>query len=140
MELFSRNDLIAGIQDASLLLHLDDDSDGAEDSGLLASVHDDALNWINGYLQQAGIELPVSIPARLKHSAVKYAEYSLWTRRGGIERAKSVYDQWIKPAMVWLERIARGEETLVPPDVDDTPAGAIVEAAKTTNSSGGLMI
>ena len=140
MLLFSTDDLIASIADADLLQHLDDDSDGAEDQQIIESVHDSALNFINGYLEQAGTEVPDPVPARLKHTALKYAEYCLLNRRHAQERAAAIYEQWIKPAMAWLSRIASGEELLQPVEDDQTPPGAIVEPAKTTPSGGGLAI
>ena len=141
MTFFTRADLVAGIQDADLLLHLDDDADGAEDAQLIESLNSEAEKWIMGYLEQAGVEMPSSIPARLQHCAIKYAEYLLWSRRKAAERADKVYEQWIAPAMAWLDKIARGVEVLLPADADDeTPPGAITETAKTTSSGGSMMI
>ena len=140
MVLFGKDDLVASISDADLLQHLDDDSDGAEDLQIIESLHADSLNFINGYLDQAGIVVADPVPARLKHTALKYAEYSLLNRRHAQERAAAIYEQWIKPAMAWLSRIASGEELLQPVEDDQTPPGAIVEPAKTTPSGGGLAI
>ena len=142
MVLFTQSDQVASIPEATQLLALDDNADGSADSGAFAAVLADAEQWIAGYLEQAGITLLNPPPARLKHLGVRYAEYTLWRRRGGAEKASKIYEEWLEPGMMWLERIARGQEKLSPQAPGDpaTQAGAITEPAKSYPSDGRLLV
>ena len=142
MALFSQSDLVASIPEATQLLALDDNSDGAADTGAFAAVLADAEVWIAGYLEQAGLTLPSPAPSRLKHLGMRYAEYTLWRRRGAAEKAKQVYEEWLARGIKWLERIASGEESLLPLPLGDPAAepGAITAPAKSHASDGRLMV
>ncbi len=140
MSLFTRDDLIAAIPDSHILLATDDDGEDGTDEAVFASVLVDATAWINGYLEQAGLAIPDPVPSRLKHIGVKYAEYALHRRRGNAERAAQVYEEWIKPAMLWLGKIATGAETLLPIDDDVTPGGLVSEPSRTHFPQGGMMV
>lgn len=139
MALFTRQDLIAAIQDASLLALLDDSGTG-EDSVVLAAIQAEAEEWVNGYLEAAGIGIPNPVPARLRFNAIKYAEYGLWRRRGADARAKVLYDDWIAPAAAWLERVALGEERLTAASASDLEAEAITEKSRLYNESGTMLL
>jgi len=135
--LFTREDLIGGIPDAYILLATDDEVNTDTTDAVFDSVLDDTTKWIMGYLEQAGLALPEPPPSRLKHYAVKYAEYSLHRRRGS-PKADTIYTEWIKPAMTWLDRIATGQEQLTPPA--ETPGGIVSEPSRTLPHTGGMMV
>jgi hypothetical protein len=140
MSLFSKAELVAAMPEATQHLALDDGDDGQQVDAIFAAVLAEAEAWIGGYLQQAGLELADPPHERLKHAGLKYAEYTLWNRRGHAERAKQVYEQWIEPAMEWLARVARREESLTPDDEALTPPGAIVETMRSYPTDGRLPV
>jgi len=144
MALFSQSDLLAAMPEAIQLLAADDaaTAEDLEDADVVAvfdAIVAEATDWITGYLEQAGLTLAATPPTRLKHLGIKYAEYTLWRRRGHADRAKQIYEEWIKPGADWLAKIASGAESLSPPAEDDEPSGAIIEDSKTYNP-GGLMV
>jgi len=141
MALFTQDDLKAFIPEAYQEMAMDDDGIGMLDETVFASILQACLDWITGYLEQAGLTLDDPAPRRIKVAAMRYAEYMLWDRRGHFEKAKACYDNWIKPAMVWLDKIATGAELIVPPaPSDETIASVLTEPARTFNPDGGLMI
>jgi phage gp36-like protein len=140
--LFSQADLIGSVPEIAQLLTLDDDGNSVADDGVFDAVLAEATEWIEGYLEQAGETLADPPPKRLKHLGMKYAEYTLWRRRGHAERTKQLYEEWIKPANAWLDRIAAGSETLEPVAIDgsaDSGGDVISETARTYPTGGGLM-
>lgn len=120
---------------------LDDDNDGSADSGVLSAIVTDAENWIDGYLEAAGIEKPVtaSLHPRLKHSALKYALYTLYDRRGMSEQAERIYKEWIGPAMKWLEALSTRKENLTPAQgaANASSTSIITETSKLHRTGGG---
>ena len=140
MGLFTQDELTAAVPESIQLLALDDDADNAADSGLFEKVLADAETWIGGYLEQAGLALADYVTnKRLKHLGIRYAEYSLWNRRGQAERTKKIYDEWIKPGMTWLEKVASGAETLTAAAQGGSAASVITEPARTYDAAGRLM-
>lgn len=142
MALFTQDDFTAAVPEAFQLLALDDDADGTQDTGLFDKLIAAATTWIEGFLDQAGLELGDPPHARLKHYGLKYGEYELWRRRGHHERAKDIYEQWIAPGEKWLSKIATGQESLTPPTEatgDTDQAGVITEDAKTYEDGGRLL-
>jgi len=140
MALFAQSDLEDAFPEATSLLAMDDDGDGVADSGVFTRLLAAATEFIEGYLQQCGGSIADPPQKRLKHIGLRYAEYTLWRRRGHTARADAVYEQWLKPEMVWLDRIANGKEALKPGATEDGAATAITEPAKTHLSGGGLMV
>ena len=139
MALFSQTDLIAGIPEITQLVTLDDDGDQIADVGVFDSVLAEATDWIEGYLEQAGLSIPSTVPKRLKHLGVKYAEYTLWRRRGHSERMKELFDNWLKPGAAYLEKVSRGEESLAADSAADTTGTVISEPARTHDEAGRMM-
>lgn len=137
MSLFTQEDLIAAIPDAEILMAMDDEVNHDTTDEVFDSILADAVRWVNGYLEQAGLAMPEPPPSRLKHCGIKYAEYALHRRRSNSAKAKEIYEEWIKPAMHWLERIATGQESLLPKETD-TPGGIVSEPSR-THSHGRLM-
>lgn len=137
MALFTQADLIGSVPEIAQLLTLDDDNDAIADSASFEAVLAETQAWIEGFLDQAGLTLSDPPQKRIKHLAMKYAEYTLWRRRGHAERTKQLYDEWIHPGAAWLERVATGAETLLP---SSGGAEVISEPARTFSSSGGLMV
>jgi phage gp36-like protein len=142
MSYFTRGELVSAIDDVNLTKALDDNADGSADSNVFESLLNEVDLFINGYLEQAGISLPLaSVPGRLKHLALRYAEYRLCARRNYHDRATDIYNQWIKPGMEWLEKIATGRQTLIDDDADaDAAAAAITEDAKSYNATGAMIV
>ncbi len=140
MSLFTQTDLIAAIPNVHLLMAMEDDQDSDTIDSVFESILADAERWISGYLEQAGLEIPDPVPSRLRHAGIKYAEYMLHRRRNNATFAERVYEEWIRPASKWLERIATGAESLVPITADDTPGGLVAEPSKLNTPAGGLMI
>jgi hypothetical protein len=138
--LFAQEELQAAVPEAIQLLALDDDADDAADTGLFDKILADVENWIGGYLEQAGISLDsVLSNKRLKHLGMKYAEYSLWRRRGQGERSGKIYEEWIEPGMKWLARIATGAEALEVVLTAGAGATVVSEPARTFDAAGRLM-
>lgn len=140
MALFTTDDLKAFIPEAYQVMALDDENFGSLDVPVFNSVHQAAEDWISGYLEQAGITIGDPVPKRLKVAAMRYAEFTIWDRRGEFTRSKAVYENWIANLEKWLGKIATGAETLIPIAAADDTADAITEPARTYNPSGGLMI
>ncbi|NQT92544.1 MAG: DUF1320 family protein [Lentisphaerae bacterium] len=140
MGLFTQDDLLSAFPESTQLLALDDDADNEADSGVFDSIMEAAETWIGGYLEQVGIALAsVLTNKRLKHLGLRYAEYTLWRRRGHVEKAEAVYDQWIAPGMKWLDRVATGAESLVATPAGASEASAVSEPARTYDPAGRLM-
>lgn len=140
MAYITKADLIASIADVRLAQALDDNRDGQEDNGLWAAISAEVDNFIGGYLDQAGISTIDPVPGRLKFAALRYAEYRLLFRSKLPDRAKEVYDQWIKPAMAWLERIATREESLAMESQGSVSGAVISEPSRIYSESGRLMV
>lgn len=138
MSLFTKGDLLAAIPDAYILLATDDSADSDTTDAVFGAILVDASAWINGYLEQACLTLPDPPPARLKHIGVKYAEYALHRRRNNAVMAERIYDEWIRPAMKWLERIATGSESLV--SGETTVGGLVSEPARFQSENGSMMV
>jgi phage gp36-like protein len=141
MAIFTQDDLKAFVPEAYQAMAMDDANTGMIDDDVFDSILQACEDWIVGYLEQAGLTLDDPAPRRLKVAAMRYAEYTLWDRRGHTERADACYKRWIEPLMTWLGKIARGDETLIPLDADTTDiAAAIIEDARTYDPCGRLMI
>jgi phage gp36-like protein len=140
MPWITSDDLIAQIPSQYLLQALDDDGDGEADEGVLDAIVAEAEMWVEGYLQEAGITTPDAqgLHSRIKHSVLMYAKYRVFDRRGIREESQAVYDQWIKPAVAWFEKLAVRRAALTPEQgAGKVPGASIITAPSRTHSATG---
>lgn len=100
--------------------------DGPEsDESIFAGILADAERWISGYLDPAGIVLPDPLPARIKHLALQYGRWALYSRHGALEAARDIWKMFLVDGGKWLADVASGKEHLVPQSNAPTPVDPV---------------
>ncbi|MEM8954352.1 MAG: phage protein Gp36 family protein [Verrucomicrobiota bacterium] len=134
----AQTDIEGRIPPDFLLQALDDNSDGAADTGVWDRVAEDACQAVDARLAQR-YETPFSTtdpPTIVKAAAEVFALEILYLRRG----VAATENPWTSQAETWrkkLDAIAMGHEPLTPDLQRAQPsANAITEPSKTTDSAG----
>jgi phage gp36-like protein len=124
-------DLKGLIPEDFLIQALDDNSDGAEDTGLFAIILDDAEREIHGYCRQRYVTpIAAPIPDLIVEAAKILTAYRLYVRRGRGGEANPLRDDASRIRKK-LQAIAEGKEQLTADQVPQkAPVSLISEESR----------